>query len=188
MTARKVAFSEEMGEYFSLLNRENQRCYAIAEEARSKGMDPQTRVEIPQAEDLASRVEKLLADYNVGEVADDIRRLTEEFGNRELVSLEIAKLVAKRPAEKKELAVDRAIRVGLAVLTEGILVAPLEGVADTKIKTNPDDSEYIDLMFAGPIRAAGGTAQAMSVLIADVVRQAVGIGKYIPTEQEVLFF
>ncbi len=185
MPARKVAFSEEMGEYFSSLMAENQKCYAIAEEARSKGMDPEMRVEIPQAEDLASRVEKLLADYNVGEVADDIRRLTEEYGNREIVSLEIAKLVAQRPAEKKELAVDRAIRVGLAVLTEGILVAPLEGVADTKIKTNGDGSEYIDLMFAGPIRAAGGTAQAMSVLIADVVRQAIGIGKYIPTEQEV---
>ena len=185
MPAKKVAFSEEMGSYFSSLMAENQKCYAIAEEARSKGMDPETRVEIPQAEDLASRVEKLLADYNVGEVADDIRRLTAELGNRELVSLEIAKLVAQRPAEKKELAVDRAIRVGLAVLTEGILVAPLEGVADTKIKTNSDGSEYIDLMFAGPIRAAGGTAQAMSVLIADVVRQAVGIGKYIPTDQEV---
>ncbi len=185
MAARKVAFSEEMGQYFSSLMEENQKCYAIAEAARQKGMDPETRVEIPQAEDLASRVEKLLADYNVGEVADDIRRLTEEYGNREIVSLEIAKLVAKRPAEKKELAVDRAIRVGLAVLTEGILVAPLEGVADTKIKTNADGSEYIDLMFAGPIRAAGGTAQAMSVLIADVVRQAIGIGKYIPTEQEV---
>ena len=185
MPAKKVAFSEEMGKYFSSLMAENQKCYAIAETARSKGMDPETRVEIPQAEDLASRVEKLLADYNVGEVADDIRSLTEKLGNRELVSLEIAKLVAQRPAEKKELAVDRAIRVGLAVLTEGILVAPLEGVADTKIKTNADGSEYIDLMFAGPIRAAGGTAQAMSVLIADVVRQAIGIGKYIPTDQEV---
>ena len=89
MAARKVAFSEEMGQYFSSLMEENQRCYAIAEEARQKGMDPETRVEIPQAEDLASRVEKLLADYNVGEVADDIRRLTEEYGNREIVSLEI---------------------------------------------------------------------------------------------------
>ena len=185
MPARKVAFSEEMGEYFSSLMKENQRCYEIAEKARAKGMDPKTVVEIPQAEDLASRVEKLLADFNVGEVADDIRALTEQYGNREIVSLEIAKLVAKRPAEKKELAVDRAIRVGLAVLTEGILVAPLEGLADTKIKTNSDGSEYIDLMFAGPIRAAGGTAQAMSVLIADVVRQAIGIGKYIPTTQEV---
>ena len=104
MPARKVAFSEEMGEYFSSLFAENEKCYAIAEKARAKGMDPKTNVEIPQAEDLASRVEKLLVDYDVGEVADDIRELTEEYGNREIVSLEIAKRVAQRPAEKKELA------------------------------------------------------------------------------------
>ncbi len=185
MSARKVAFSENMGAYFqSLIDRCNE-CYDIANEARSKGYDAETNVEIPQAQDLALRCEKLLADYNVGEIADDIRRLTEEYGNRELVCLMAAKEVAKRSAENRELAVDRAIRVGLAVLTEGVLVAPLEGLADTKIKTNADGSEYIDLVFAGPIRAAGGTAQAMSVLIADVVRQEVGIGKYIPTDKEV---
>ena len=86
------------------------------------------------------------------------------------------------PPEK---ALDRAIRVGLAVLTEGILVAPLEGIADTKIKQNADGSEFVDLMFAGPIRAAGGTAQAMSVLLADIVRVQLGIGKYQPTEGEI---
>lgn len=142
-------------------------------------------MEIPQAEDLASRVEELLNEYDVKGIAEDIRRLTAEYGNREVVSLMAAKEVANRPAESREKAIDRAIRVGLAVLTEGILVAPLEGIADTRIKKNADGSEYIDLMFAGPIRAAGGTAQAMSVLIADVVRQAAGIGKYVPTEQEV---
>lgn len=185
MTTHKVASSYEIKKYFENLSAQTQRCYKIAEIARKKGYDPELKVEIPQAEDLASRVEKLLTEFNVGEIANEIRRLTEEFGNRELVSLEIAKLIAQRSTEKKELAVDRAIRVGLAVLTEGILVAPLEGLANTKIKLNSDGSEYIDLMFAGPIRAAGGTAQAMSVLIADVVRQAIGVGKYIPTEQEI---
>ncbi|MBO6083791.1 MAG: DNA polymerase II large subunit, partial [Candidatus Methanomethylophilaceae archaeon] len=85
----------------------------------------------------------------------------------------------------REKALDRAIRVGLAVLTEGILVAPLEGIADTKIKQNDDGTEFVDLVFAGPIRAAGGTAQAMSVLLADIVRVQLGIGKYKPTEGEI---
>ncbi|MCL2510250.1 MAG: DNA polymerase II large subunit, partial [Methanomassiliicoccaceae archaeon] len=156
--------------------------------ARKLGKDPETIVEIPQAEDLASRVEKLLKDYNVEGVAEDIRRLTEEHKNREIVALMIAGEIAKRPGESLEKIVDRAVRVGLAVLTEGILVAPLEGIADTKIKTNADGSSYIDLMFAGPIRAAGGTAQAMSVLIADMVRQALDIGKYIPTKEEISRF
>lgn len=184
----KVAMSESMSAYFADLKEKNDRCYAIAEEARSKGFDPETFVEIPQAEDLASRVEKLLKDYNVEGVADDIRRLTAEHGNREVVALMIAKEIANKPAESLEIAVDRAVRVGLAVLTEGILVAPLEGIANTKIKKNADGSNYIDLIFAGPIRAAGGTAQAMSVLIADMVRQALGIGKYIPTPEEVARF
>ena len=185
MPARKVAYSEEMDEYFKSMLSKCNECYDVAERARALGRDTETFVEIPQAEDLASRCEKLLADYHVGEIADDIRRLTDEYKNRELVCLMVAKEVAKRPAERPELAIDRAIRVGLAVLTEGVLVAPLEGLADTKIKKNADGSEYIDLVFAGPIRAAGGTAQAMSVLIADVVRQEVGIGKYIPTDAEI---
>lgn len=182
------ACSEEMQAYFSELSRKNEECYDIARKARSMGFDPMTDVEIPQAEDLASRVEKLLADYHVEGVAEDIRRLTAEFGNRELVALMVAKEMAKRPAESQEKALDRAVRVGLAVLTEGILVAPLEGIADTRIGRNSDGSTYVDLIFAGPIRAAGGTGQAMSVLIADVVRTELGIGKYIPTEGEIARF
>ncbi|MDR2866340.1 MAG: DNA polymerase II large subunit [Methanomassiliicoccaceae archaeon] len=184
----KVVCSSGMQSYFSELNRKNDICYSIARRARGKGLDPQPRIEIPQAEDLASRVEKLLADYGVEGVSDDIRRLTEEYKNREVVSLMIAKEIAKRPAESREKAIDRAIRVGLAVLTEGILVAPLEGLAGTKIMTNSDGSEYIDLIFAGPIRAAGGTGQAMSVLIADMVRHEHNIGRYVPTESEVKRF
>ncbi len=184
----KLAVSSEMDAYFKELSRQNNECYAIAEMAKKEGKDPETFVEIPQAEDLASRVEKLLYEYHVEGIADDIRRLTDKYGNREIVALMVAKEYANKPAESLEKAVDRAVRVGLAVLTEGILVAPLEGIADTKIKMNSDGTNYIDLMFAGPIRAAGGTGQAMSVLIADMVRQALGIGKYIPTPQEAARF
>ena len=182
------ACSGEMAAYFAELAAKKDECYAIAEKARAMGYDPTTDVEVPQAEDLASRVEKLLIDYHVEGVADDIRRLTAEYGNRELVALMVAKEMARRPAESTEMALDRAVRVGLAVLTEGVLVAPLEGIAGTKIGRNADGSTYVDLIFAGPIRASGGTAQAMSVLIADVVRTELGIGKYIPTEGEIARF
>ena len=188
MSQQGPAFSEEMGRYFAKLSAMKDECYEIATKARAKGFDPFTEVEVPQAEDLASRVEKLLDDYHVEGVAEDIRRLTAEFGNRELVALMVAKEMARRPAESTEKALDRAVRVGLAVLTEGILVAPLEGIADTKIGKNSDGTNYVDLIFAGPIRAAGGTGQAMSVLIADVVRTELGIGKYQPTEGEIARF
>ena len=188
MMTEGPAFSPEMGEYFDRLSSMKDECYAIAEKARSLGYDPETFVEIPQAEDLASRVEKLLRDYQVDGVAEDIRRLTKEYGNREIVALMVAKEMAKRPAESTEKALDRAVRVGLAVLTEGILVAPLEGIANTRIRNNSDGTNYVDLVFAGPIRAAGGTGQAMSVLIADVVRTELGIGKYQPTDAEIARF
>ena len=100
MPARKVAYSEEMDEYFKSMLSKCNECYDVAERARALGRDTETFVEIPQAEDLASRCEKLLADYHVGEIADDIRRLTDEYKNRELVCLMVAKEVAKRPADK----------------------------------------------------------------------------------------
>ncbi|NLL94209.1 MAG: DNA polymerase II large subunit [Thermoplasmatales archaeon] len=175
-----------MEEYFRELAEKNGECYAVARRARSRGRDPEVNVEIPQAEDLASRVEKLLDGYGVEGIAEVIRKLTKEHNNREVVSLLVAREMAKKKDDESiEKAIDRAVRAGLAVLTEGILVAPLEGIADTKLKTNSDGSTYVDLLFAGPIRAAGGTGQAMSVLIADVVRRELGIGKYVPTEEEI---
>src|SRR5207237_8046457 len=70
-------------------------------------------------------------------------------------------------------------------MTEGMLVLPLEGLETTKIKRNRDGTTYVYLSYAGPIRSAGGTGQALSVLIADVVRRKLGIGRYQPAREEV---
>jgi len=67
------------------------------------------------------------------------------------------------------------ICAGLAVLTEGILVAPLDGVVSSRIVSNQDGSESLAVNYAGPIRSAGGTGQALSVLIADVLRRDFGL-------------
>ena len=179
-----VVCSKAMEDYFNMLAEETDRCYSIARKARARGLDPETYVEIPRADDLASRVEKLLEPWHVEGVAERIRELSKDH-NREEVSLLVAKEMASRPSKSREEAIDRAIRVGLAVLTEGILVAPLEGIAGVKVGQNGDGSEYLAISFAGPIRAAGGTGQALSVLIADVVRRELGIGRYIPTDGEV---
>jgi DNA polymerase II large subunit len=169
-----------MKQYFELLETGADHCYTICEKAREQGKDPETLVEIPKAEDLASRVEKLMGYTGI---ARRIRALTSRY-NREEASLRIAKEIAKSHGTDREKALDRAIRVGLAVLTEGILVAPLEGVADVKIHGH-GTSSYVSVYYAGPIRSAGGTGQALSVLIADVVRRELGIGRYRPTRQEI---
>jgi len=183
--SKNLAVSSDMREYFSSLQEEIEACYKIAGEARKKGFDPELKVEIPQALDLAARVEQLVGPKKI---APRIRQVTKKIENRELVSLEIAKEIGRGKTYKFKStgnALDQAIRTGLAILTEGVLVAPLEGIAEVKLGKNKDGSNYVDLYFSGPIRSAGGTGQAMSVLIADVVRREMGIGKYQPTDGEV---
>jgi DNA polymerase II large subunit len=176
--------SEEIRSYLDGLTAQVTASYSLARAARARGFDPELDVEIPLTDDLASRVEKLLEGYEVEGVARRIRELAKQYDREELAIL-VAKEMAGRPAASKEKAVDRAVRVGLAILTEGILVAPLEGLATVKIKRNRDGSSYVDLSYAGPIRSAGGTGQALSVLIADVVRRELDIGRYQPTREEV---
>ncbi|OGS56715.1 MAG: DNA polymerase II large subunit [Euryarchaeota archaeon RBG_19FT_COMBO_56_21] len=181
---KPVVCSESMEEYFSSLQREVDLAYDVARRARKKGFDPELDVEIPQASDLAARVEKLLYEWDVEGVASRIRELSEDH-NREEVSLLIAKEYSKLSAKSREFAIERAVRLGLAVLTEGILVAPLEGITGVSVDRNNDGSNYLTVYFSGPIRSAGGTGQAMSVLIADVVRREMGLGRYVPTGDEV---
>ncbi|HEY7587155.1 MAG TPA: DNA polymerase II large subunit [Thermoplasmata archaeon] len=178
------AASEDVKGYFRRLREGVDACYRVARSARAKGFDPELDVEIPLTEDLASRVERLLHEYDVEGVARRIRELAKKH-DREETAILVAKEMARRPAPNKEKAVDRAVRVGLAILTEGILVAPLEGLAGVKVKRNRDGTSYVDLYYAGPIRSAGGTGQALSVLIADIVRRELGIGRYQPQREEV---
>ena len=58
--------------------------------------------------------------------------------------------------------------VGLAVLTEAVLVAPLEGIGEVRL-LNIRRFSICFRAFAGPIRAAGGTLG--QVLIADMIRR-----------------
>ena len=181
--SRDISASIEMQEYFKNLQKEIEQCYKIANQARKKGYDPEYQVEIPQALDLAARVEQLVGPKGI---APKIREVTKKIGDREIVSIEIAKNIVKTGKFKRiEDALDQAIRTGLAILTEGVLVAPLEGIAEVKLGKNKNGTNYVDLYFSGPIRSAGGTGQAMSVLIADVVRRELNIGRYIPTEGEI---
>ncbi len=181
----KLAYSERMERYFRSLDEEARKCYKVAEGARAKGFDPETDVEIPMAEDLALRAQELTGIENT---ADKIRELSEIHESREVVSILIAKEVASRKTGSVNERLENAVRIGLAVLTEGILVAPLEGIGKLDIKTNSDGTDYAEISFAGPIRSAGGTGQAMSVLIADIVRRELGIGAFKATPDEIQRF
>jgi DNA polymerase II large subunit len=171
--------------YFRAIEAEVDRAYSVAERARAEGYDPELHPEIPRAQDMAMRVEKLLAHLGLEGISEEIRRLASEFP-REEVAVRIARRLAGDVARggTVESRVDTALRVGLAILTEGILVAPLEGLAEVHVRDGPD-GPYVELYYAGPIRAAGGTAQALSVLLADIVRRDLGLAAYRPERAEV---
>ncbi|HOW14195.1 DNA polymerase II large subunit [Methanosarcina sp.] len=176
--------SEEMHEYFDGLEARLKEAIEIANRARARGGDPRPFVEIPLAKDLADRVENLIG---IQGVAVKIRELETRM-SREEAALEIGKQVAEGKVGSfptKKDAVDAAIRVSMAVLTEGVVAAPLEGIDKVDLGKNDDGSQYIRIFYSGPIRSAGGTAQALSVLVGDYVRHGIGIDRYKPREEEV---
>ncbi len=173
-----------MEDYFESLERGLENIYKIAEEARKKGQDPYLRVEIAPARDMAARVEGLVGPVNV---ASKIRELDRMNYSREEIALKIAEEITegKFGNYTQEKCAEQAVRTALAILTEGIVAAPLEGIAQVKIKENMDNTKFLSLYFAGPIRSAGGTAAALSILVGDYVRKKLSLGRYVPTEDEI---
>lgn len=176
-------------DYFDRLESETQKLYNIANKARSKGLDVTTTTEIPLAKDLAERVEGLLGPEGV---AQRIKELEKKF-TREEVAFEIAaeiasgkfKLKGEKAEYNEEQRCDQALRTALAILTEGVVAAPLEGISHVKIKKNFDSTKYIAIYFAGPIRSAGGTATALAVLLGDKIKEAINLDNFKPIDDEI---
>ena len=149
-----VRLQEEMDDYQLWLDERADDAYRIAEKARSLNLDHKPFVEIPRASDLASRTEKLLVQYlGEYEVADDIRAMLKEH-DRETTSIMMAQSVARGFRDQGYdlvTSIDAGLRVGLAILTEAVLVAPLEGISEVRLLNNVDGSQFVSVHFAGPI-------------------------------------
>lgn len=204
------AMSPAQAGYFDDLQKGVDEAYAIAEMCRQLGLDAKNKVEIPQAADMASRVHQLLEFLHERNTAEQIRSLSlKHDGDRERVAIDISLIVCmesivgdyglsedalknkfermkneKNPVDKA-LAIYHGICAGLAVITEGILVAPLEGVVSCEIMENQDNTRCLSVNYAGPIRSAGGTGQAISVLLADYLRREFGLKRPIIEDSEV---
>jgi DNA polymerase II large subunit len=178
-----LALSPAMEAYEKSLMDDLLLAIAIAKKARLKGLDPSTDIEIPIASDLADRVEALLG---IKGIAERIRELESQM-SREEVALRIGDdFVARKFGETtNEQILDHAIRTAMALLTEGVVAAPTEGIAKVGLGKNDNGSQYLKIFYAGPIRSAGGTAQALSVLVGDYVRRQLEISRYIPRQEEV---
>ena len=178
-------------EYFERIEEKTGEAYDVAEKAREQSKDPEQKIDIPIARDLPEKASSLVIAAMFEELEDQgvperIRELEDEYGkNDERVAFSIAREIAQgdfHEFDDLERACNAGIRVGVSYMTGGITTAPLEGIRDVKVRENNDGTEYIAVYYAGPIRSAGGTASAMSTLLADYVRIGVDLDRFKPSE------
>ena len=164
-------------DYYSNLSSETVSIFEKAAVAKSTLVDSSGIIEPKIAFDLADRVSKM---HDI-DIADPLRELL-KINGKELSALILSKEIALGKYSLSDATLedklDLAVRVGLAIVTEGVTIAPLQGISEVKIKKNKDGTEYLSVSIAGPMRSAGGTESAVTMLIADHVRKAVGLTKY----------
>ncbi len=164
-------------DYYSDLSTKTYRIFESAAEAKSSLVDSSGIIEPKIAFDLADRVAKM---HEI-DIADPLREIL-KINGKELSALILSKEIAlgkySLPEATLQEKLDLAVRVGLAIVTEGVTIAPLQGISEVKIKKNKDGSDYLSVSIAGPMRSAGGTESAVTMLIADHVRKTVGLSKF----------
>ena len=184
--------SKAMQDYFAGISAALSETHKLATAARELGFDPERKVEIALAANMAERVEGLLsncAPQLVGSgMIERIGELERRHGRLSWkVALEIGREVAEQrfcAFRNRNEAIELGIRAGFSYHTAGIVSAPLEGFTALKLKKRRDGRDYLALSFAGPVRGAGGTAIAVCLVIADYLRSVFGISSYDPDEKE----
>jgi DNA polymerase II large subunit len=167
--------------------------YAVAQQARAKGLDPVSTVETPIATSLAEKSVGLISviypQLNDPLIVQRIIELEKEYGALEMsVSLKIAEEIAREKFCKFEnllQAIDAGIRVGFAYTTIGVVSSPLEGFTGVKVGKTRQGEDYLMAYFSGPIRSAGTTASCVVLMIIDYLREIFGFAKFDPSEDEV---
>ena len=147
-----VEISIGMKKYFEMIQNQVNQLYDIAERARQKGLDPELEVESPQARDLAGRVEKLVGPEGVAEIIREAKK--QGKSDDEIVFQVVSDILDQKIGNIQSLdeRVERAIRVGLAIKTMGVVSAPLEGISKILIRNDKQGNKYLSLYFAGPIK------------------------------------
>ena len=189
-----VEASKEMQKYFEELENACIREVKIANAARAKGYDYNDKTEIVLAKNMAERVIGIICviapQIQNGGAVERIIELEKQYGILDWrVAFKIAEEVALEKfckfKDTKE-AMEIGIKTGFAYVTNGVVSSPLEGFTTIDIVDRMDgQGKYFCMNFSGPIRNAGGTAAAVSVLIADYVRTKFGYAKYDATDLEI---
>lgn len=136
--------------------------------------------------DLADRVNQMLRLDQFEGLVDRLRELLHTT-YKERAALTISQEIAlgKFGALERHEALSYGVRAGLAVMTDGVTVAPLEGISAVTIKQNDDNTDYVSVSYAGPMRSAGGTEAAFSLVIADLTAKKLGLSNYRARQEEI---
>lgn len=163
--------------YYDELEKETSRIFDHAQEAKSTNADSSNIVETKIVFDLADRVAKM-HDIDIAQPLRDLLKIHK----KEIAALFLSKDIAlgkySLPDATLEEKLDLAIRVGLATVTEGVTIASLQGIHEVKIRKNKDGTDYLSVSIAGPMRSAGGTESAITMIIADYVRKIGNLSKF----------
>jgi len=176
-----VKLNTPLYNYFHSIIEKVEKEYIIAKKARSKKIDPDTKPESIFTWDMAERIEYLISLKGIAEYIRKYSSYTREELAFKLIDMLLRGVFGNY--SRDQLA-EIAVRLSVAVLTEGMTVAPVEGIRKVIIKRGKY-GEYLSIYYAGPIRSAGGTEAGLSIIYADYIRKQLGLSKYIPSEQEV---
>ena len=186
MITQEITFpaAPQIQNYFKLLQNQTKEVFELAQSAKATGKDLSDFVEVVPAVDLADRAETIIGLPGLAKIFRDI---FEEVKDRRKAYFRLFQEILEQkwwliPDDQKR--VEIGIKTCLLIETEGVVVAPLDGVPKVEINTNPDGSKYIDIYFAGPIRAAGGSSTVIPLILGDYARQFMHLDRYKPTQDE----
>jgi DNA polymerase II large subunit len=176
----------DINAYFAQIEQEVKREYEAISKIR--------KVTVPIARNPGERIEGLLSIIKPqllhSGLAEFILEQNKKFGPGSWkaainISLAVSRGEFVKFSSDIE-AIEMGIRAGLAYTTAGIVSAPLEGFIKAQLKDRTDKKgKYLAVFFGGPIRGAGGTDAAFTIVVADALRHYFGLEFYDPTNEEV---
>lgn len=177
----ELQIDEKLRRYFETILNGVYFEYDLARNAKKRGPDISPYPESKLVWDMADRVEHLIDLPGVADFIRENKRLSRE--HLALKAIDELILGSFGNFSMGEL-VDIGVRLPLAILTEGMTVAPTEGIRKVVIKTGRFGN-YLSIYYSGPIRSAGGTETGLSVIYADYLRKKLNIGRYYPSKLEI---
>ncbi len=178
------AVEMSIGEYNQFLQEKFWEVYKYAVYAKENGYDPEKKPESIISFSQAETIEQILGLKGFKERFEELKKTLPPIEIPFKIAEDI--ILGRFGSFSVEKAAELALKAALASLTPpGTTAAPIEGIEKVLVKKNPDNTRYLAVYFSGPMRSAGGTEQALSIILADFIRRVLKLDKYKPTKEEV---